>query len=98
MHLTIQKYIDLYCTPCTISSTHNQQYLHSEAIGCALQISTVNMGLAVGWAAVVLSFGKKGWRKSLPHSLGEQHKPAARAQCQHADSSAYAVIIQLQLV
>jgi hypothetical protein len=36
------------------------------------QISTVNMGLAVGWSAVVLSFGKKGWRKSLPHSLGEQ--------------------------
>jgi len=33
-------------------------------------ISTVNMGLAVGWSAVVLSFGKKGWRKSLPHSLG----------------------------
>jgi hypothetical protein len=29
------------------------------------------MGLAVGWSAVVLSFGKKGWRKSLPHSLGE---------------------------
>ena len=28
------------------------------------------MGLAVGWSAVVLSFGKKGWRKSLPHSLG----------------------------
>ncbi len=35
-----------------------------------LQISTVNMGLAVGWSCVVLSFGKKGWRKSLPHSLG----------------------------
>jgi hypothetical protein len=34
------------------------------------KISTVNMGLAVGWSAVVLSFGKKGWRKSLPHSLG----------------------------
>ncbi len=37
---------------------------------CA-QISTVNMGLAVGWSCVVLSFGRKGWRKSLPHSLGE---------------------------
>ncbi|KAF5839186.1 ClpP/crotonase-like domain-containing protein [Dunaliella salina] len=32
-------------------------------------ISTVNMGLAVGWSAAVLAFGKKGWRKSLPHSL-----------------------------
>jgi hypothetical protein len=35
------------------------------------QISTVNMGLAVGWSAVVLALGKKGLRKSLPHSLGE---------------------------
>lgn len=34
------------------------------------QISTVNMGLAVGWSCAVLAFGKKGWRKSLPHSLG----------------------------
>lgn len=37
------------------------------------QISTVNMGLAIGWSCVVLSFGKKGLRKSLPHSLGERH-------------------------
>jgi hypothetical protein len=29
------------------------------------------MGLAVGWSAVVLGYGKKGLRKSLPHSLGE---------------------------
>jgi hypothetical protein len=35
------------------------------------QISTVNMGLAVGWSAVILGYGKKGLRKSLPHSLGE---------------------------
>lgn len=35
------------------------------------QISTVNMGLAVGWSAVVLGYGRKGLRKSLPHSLGE---------------------------
>ncbi len=39
-----------------------------------LQISTVNLGLAIGWSAVVLSFGKKGWRKSLPHSLGKKHR------------------------
>lgn len=38
-------------------------------------ISTVNMGLAVGWSAVVLSFGKKGWRKSLPHSLAMLQQP-----------------------
>lgn len=38
-------------------------------------ISTVNMGLAVGWAAVVLSFGKKGLRKSLPHSLAMLQQP-----------------------
>lgn len=38
-------------------------------------ISTVNMGLAVGWSAVVLSFGKKGWRKSLPHSLAMIQQP-----------------------
>jgi ATP-dependent protease ClpP protease subunit len=37
-----------------------------------VQISTVNMGLAVGWSAVVLGYGKKGLRKSLPHSLGER--------------------------
>ncbi len=30
------------------------------------------MGLAVGWSCAVLAFGKKGWRKSLPHSLGMQ--------------------------
>eukprot|EP00877_Chromochloris_zofingiensis_P007810 jgi/Chrzof1/3282/Cz12g19130.t1 len=42
-------------------------------------ISTVNMGLAVGWSAVVLSFGKKGWRKSLPHSLGNYDKVFAAA-------------------
>ena len=29
------------------------------------------MGLAVGWSCVVLAYGKKGLRKSLPHSLGE---------------------------
>ena len=34
------------------------------------QISTVNMGLAVGWSCAILAFGKKGMRKSLPHSLG----------------------------
>lgn len=38
-------------------------------------ISTVNMGLAVGWACCVLSFGKKGWRKSLPHSLAMIQQP-----------------------
>lgn len=38
-------------------------------------ISTVNMGLAVGWSAVVLSLGKKGWRKSLPHSLAMMQQP-----------------------
>lgn len=38
-------------------------------------ISTVNMGLAVGWSCVVLSFGKKGWRKSLPHSLAMIQQP-----------------------
>ena len=43
----------------------------ADAIIVLPQISTVNMGLAVGWSCVVLSFGKKGWRKSLPHSLGE---------------------------
>jgi hypothetical protein len=52
------------------------------AIHDALQISTVNMGLAVGWAAVVLSFGKKGWRKSLPHSLGGHHMPASCSKVQ----------------
>jgi hypothetical protein len=46
-----------------------------------LQISTVNMGLAVGWAAVVLSFGKKGWRKSLPHSLGACRCCRCRCRC-----------------
>ncbi|KAG1656532.1 hypothetical protein FOA52_005558 [Chlamydomonas sp. UWO 241] len=40
-------------------------------------ISTVNMGLAVGWSCVVLSFGKKGWRKSLPHSLAMIQQPRA---------------------
>ncbi|PNH11063.1 ATP-dependent Clp protease proteolytic subunit-related protein 3, chloroplastic [Tetrabaena socialis] len=38
-------------------------------------ISTVNMGLAVGWSCVVLSFGRKGWRKSLPHSLAMIQQP-----------------------
>ena len=38
-------------------------------------ISTVNMGLAVGWSCVILSFGKKGWRKSLPHSLAMIQQP-----------------------
>lgn len=38
-------------------------------------ISTVNMGLAVGWSAAVLAFGKKGWRKSLPHSLAMIQQP-----------------------
>lgn len=38
-------------------------------------ISTVNMGLAIGWSCVVLSFGKKGWRKSLPHSLAMIQQP-----------------------
>jgi len=38
-------------------------------------ISTVNMGLAVGWSCVVLSFGRKGWRKSLPHSLAMLQQP-----------------------
>lgn len=38
-------------------------------------ISTVNMGLAVGWSCVILSFGKKGWRKSLPHSLSMIQQP-----------------------
>lgn len=38
-------------------------------------ISTVNMGLCAGWAAVVLAFGKKGWRKSLPHSLAMIQQP-----------------------
>lgn len=36
------------------------------------------MGLAVGWSAVVLSFGKKGWRKSLPHSLGARDPRTAQ--------------------
>lgn len=40
-------------------------------------ISTVNMGLALGWSCVVLSFGKKGWRKSLPHSLAMIQQPRA---------------------
>lgn len=31
------------------------------------------MGLAVGWSAVILGYGRKGLRKSLPHSLGELH-------------------------
>jgi hypothetical protein len=44
---------------------------HSTIIITFLQISTVNMGLAVGWSCAILAFGKKGWRKSLPHSLGE---------------------------
>jgi hypothetical protein len=30
------------------------------------------MGLAVGWSAVILGYGRKGLRKSLPHSLGER--------------------------
>lgn len=38
-------------------------------------ISTVNMGLAVGWSCAVLAFGKKGWRKSLPHSLAMIQQP-----------------------
>lgn len=38
-------------------------------------ISTVNMGLAVGWACVILSFGKKGLRKSLPHALAMMQQP-----------------------
>ncbi|KAF6260078.1 inactive subunit of chloroplast ClpP complex [Scenedesmus sp. NREL 46B-D3] len=38
-------------------------------------ISTVNMGLAVGWSAVVLGYGKKGLRKSLPHSLAMLQQP-----------------------
>lgn len=38
-------------------------------------ISTVNMGLAVGWSCCVLAFGKKGWRKSLPHSLAMIQQP-----------------------
>lgn len=41
------------------------------------QISTVNMGLAVGWSCCVLAFGKKGWRKSLPHSLAMIQQPRA---------------------
>ena len=51
---------------------HNNPAVHA-------QISTVNMGLAVGWSCVLLSFGKKGLRKSLPHSLGEPHLLADRA-------------------
>lgn len=39
------------------------------------QISTVNMGLAVGWSAAALAYGKKGWRKSLPHSLAMLQQP-----------------------
>ena len=38
-------------------------------------ISTVNMGLAAGWSAVVLSYGRKGLRKSLPHSLAMIQQP-----------------------
>jgi len=38
-------------------------------------ISTVNMGLAVGWSCVVLAYGKKGLRKSLPHSLAMLQQP-----------------------
>lgn len=38
-------------------------------------ISTVNMGLAVGWSAVVLGYGRKGLRKSLPHSLAMLQQP-----------------------
>ena len=41
------------------------------AAAAFVQISTVNMGLAVGWSAVILGYGRKGLRKSLPHSLGE---------------------------
>lgn len=49
-----------------------------------LQISTVNMGLAVGWSAVVLGYGKKGLRKSLPHSLGELQGATEQLQQQLA--------------
>lgn len=38
-------------------------------------ISTVNLGLAVGWSCCVLASGKKGWRKSLPHSLAMLQQP-----------------------
>lgn len=38
-------------------------------------ISTVNMGLAVGWSAAVLASGRKGLRKSLPHSLAMLQQP-----------------------
>eukprot|EP00878_Enallax_costatus_P027793 GHUV01029949.1.p1 GENE.GHUV01029949.1~~GHUV01029949.1.p1 ORF type:complete len:247 (+),score=52.81 GHUV01029949.1:213-953(+) len=38
-------------------------------------ISTVNMGLAVGWSAVILGYGTKGLRKSLPHSLAMLQQP-----------------------
>jgi hypothetical protein len=55
-----------------------------------LQISTVNMGLAVGWSAVVLGYGRKGLRKSLPHSLGNPPlqwiiaaQPRVPGQCKH---------------
>jgi hypothetical protein len=38
-------------------------------------ISTVNMGLAVGWSAAILASGRKGSRKSLPHSLAMLQQP-----------------------
>jgi hypothetical protein len=38
-------------------------------------ISTVNMGLAVGWSAAILASGRKGMRKSLPHSLAMLQQP-----------------------
>jgi len=40
-------------------------------------ISTVNMGLAVGWSAAILASGRKGMRKSLPHSLAMLQQPRA---------------------
>lgn len=38
-------------------------------------IETVNIGVAVGWAAVILANGRKGKRKSFPHALTMLQQP-----------------------
>jgi hypothetical protein len=59
----------------THTHTHTHAHTHAHAhththTHTHTQISTVNMGLAAGWSAVILGYGRKGLRKSLPHSLG----------------------------
>lgn len=76
----------LHCLQWVVSL--KQHYHHCSYVDIILQISTVNMGLAVGWSAVILGYGTKGLRKSLPHSLGEcvlQQSAFAALQCKQSN-------------